>query len=818
MARIVLFLAIALARTASGGIELVRDGRSAYTICLGREPSASQKRAAVELQRFVEQMSGARLPVMAEDVAPQRNRVWIRTGGPGGVEAFTLRTEGTDLLVEGGRERGAMYGVYALLEKLGCRWFTPDVATIPRRTTIVLNAMNESQQPAFEYREVLATEAADKDWAARNRINGEWNKLDDSTGGAVRFHPFVHSFAAMVPAEKYFKDHPEYFSRIDGKRRAERSQLCLTNPDVLRIAVREALAWADQQPDARFLSVSQNDHTGWCECDRCRRVEQEEGGAHSGPLLRFVNAVAEQIEKKHPHKLVDTLAYWYTERPPAKTRPRHNVRIRLCPIEACEAHPLGKCPYNRFFADVLRDWARIAGPMNVWHYNTNYSHYLVPFPDFHQLADSIRTYRRHGVTGMLMSGPPPPGGGGESSELRNYVAARMLWNTAVDVDREVNDFLAAVYGPAAPAMRRYFDLAHNQVKPPQRHMWIYDHPRVPYLSEDFLNRASAILEEAEKASPDDVVRRRVRRALLAIDYVRMKREQHFRVDGDSYEPPMLDRLHQRFGAFIAKARELGIQHLHEGQPIQDDVTMFEIGTRAWPAVTLEADGLRAVVSPPLSARVLEFSPRGGPNVLRVADSGAWRYPDVSGIWAQVHPDRATRVPYEFEWSGSGARTGASVTVAGRSDNGLLALRTIRIAGGRLETSTDVVNQGTSSIPVAIQARADYGPRDDLDGAGLGVRYRPVGGRAVDRRLFRPRGETSGVELLDGEDLPNGTWMARHRGKVPSLENLFDTAATSRCQLTWSLRGAPVVALSVWSPEVLLAPGQKLRLDSHYRIR
>ncbi len=128
---------------------------------------------------------------------------------------------------------------------------------------------------------------------------------------------------------------------IDGKRREERSQLCLTNPDVLRLGVEAVERWIQQHPEATIFSVSQNDWTGWCECDKCRRVEEEEGGVHSGPLLRYVNALAAEVEKKHPDKLIDTLAYWYTEEPPAKARPRRNVRIRLCPIGACEAHPTG---------------------------------------------------------------------------------------------------------------------------------------------------------------------------------------------------------------------------------------------------------------------------------------------------------------------------------------------------------------------------------------------------------------------------------------------------------------------------------------------
>ena len=206
-----------------------------------------------------------------------------------------------------------MYGVYTFLEKLGCRWFARDLSVIPKKPTLTVEPLDETQKPAFEYREPFFREASDKDWAARNKMNGSSMNLDESTGGKFVYYPFVHTFYPILPPDKYFGDHPEYYALVDGKRRSERAQLCLTNPNVLRLTIKTVLEWIEQHPEASIYSVSQNDCEGWCECDNCRRVEQEEGGAHSGPILRFVNAVAAEVAKKHPEKLIDTLAYWYSE-------------------------------------------------------------------------------------------------------------------------------------------------------------------------------------------------------------------------------------------------------------------------------------------------------------------------------------------------------------------------------------------------------------------------------------------------------------------------------------------------------------------------
>ena len=59
----------------------------------------------------------------------------------------------------------------------------------------------------------------------------------------------------------------------------------------------------------------------------------------------------------------------------------------------------------------LKAWARITNQLYIWHYNTNYSHYLAPFPDFYGLAANISVYQRNGVVGLFLEGAYPPGGG-----------------------------------------------------------------------------------------------------------------------------------------------------------------------------------------------------------------------------------------------------------------------------------------------------------------------------------------------------------------------------------------------------------------------
>src|SRR5204862_7508677 len=174
--------------------------------------------------------------------------------------------------------------------------------------------------------------ARDADWAERHKLNGTQTRSDERRGGKVDYSHFVHTYSDIPDPARSFQQHPEYFSEVDGKRTPDRTQLCLTNPDVLRIAIETVRGWMRAAPGATIFSVSQNDWFNPCSCAACRKVYAEEGEAWSGPLLRFVDAIAARLAKEFPDKAIDTLAYQYTRQPPSNVKPLDNVSVRRCSI------------------------------------------------------------------------------------------------------------------------------------------------------------------------------------------------------------------------------------------------------------------------------------------------------------------------------------------------------------------------------------------------------------------------------------------------------------------------------------------------------
>src|SRR5690606_33177936 len=85
-------------------------------------------------------------------------------------------------------------------------------------------------------------------WTIRNRLNVDTGVGLSKYGGTEGIS-FNHNYASLVPQWKYFKEHPEYFALIDGKRREHpEAQLCVSNPEVQQIAGDALVAYAKANP------------------------------------------------------------------------------------------------------------------------------------------------------------------------------------------------------------------------------------------------------------------------------------------------------------------------------------------------------------------------------------------------------------------------------------------------------------------------------------------------------------------------------------------------------------------------------------------
>ena len=520
---------------AGEGLTMSSNGKTQCVIAISEKPSAAEKHAAEELAGFLGKVTGAKFPVTTIAQA-QAGKAGIIAVGPEaarqidpalkldglGNDGYVMRTSGTDLVLTGGSgaPRGTLYAVYAFLEDtVGCRWWSAKAATIPRKPDLSVAPLDVRHVPPLEYREVLYLDAYDGDWAVRNKVNGNFARLDDARGGKITYakNAFVHSFYALVPPAEYFAAHPEWYSEINGKRISDHAQLCLSNPQLQAFIIDRVRTWLKDNPDIDIISVSQNDWYRRCECKDCLAIEAVEKSP-SGPVLRLVNAVAAAVEKDYPRVAIDTLAYQYTLKPPAVTRPRPNVIIRLCTSECSFAQPLTG-EQNKAFREVIEGWSRICNRLYIWDYVVNFRHYVQPHPNLRVLSPNVRFFIAHHAKGILEQGDHTSLGG-ELAELRAWVLAKLLWNPSLDGDKLIDEFLDGYYGPAAPLLRKYIRLMQDQVDRTGYYLKFSAPPDAPFLTAEALVESEKLFGQAKAAvAKNPELLRRVEVTQLPIRYV-----------------------------------------------------------------------------------------------------------------------------------------------------------------------------------------------------------------------------------------------------------------------------------------------------------
>jgi hypothetical protein len=515
--------------TVQQNIVLAENGMSRYRIVIPSSATMHEQKAAAVLQDYILQISGTALPIISagkpgssyEIILGQNERldelgIAVNFNALE-ADGFVIKTDSLRLIIAGGNIKGTLYGVYTFLEKyLGCRMYSPQVKIVPKQEMIILDSINDKEVPVIRFRDTHYRVSWDTEYS-------DWHKLDhDKNGGRPAWGSWVHTFNSLVPPDIYFKEHPEYYALRDGKRTP--TQLCLTNPDVLKITIQNLRKEIAGNPDAKYWSVSQNDNRKYCMCEQCQAIDNREGSP-SGSIMNFVNQVAEQF----PDRMISTLAYEYSRKAPGTIYPRKNVNIMLCSIEMRRDRPIAAANDSMSIAFVrdVKDWSKIASDIIVWDYVIQFPNLVSPFPNLHVLQPNIQFFAENGVTAMFEQGNRD--GGGEFAELRTYLISKLLWDPYANSDTLMNDFLRGYYGAAGKPIRQYIDIMRDALISSDQPLRIFGSPNEAastYLTYSLIDKYKLLFNEAELLVADDPeVLERVKTARLPLDFTIMEQSK-----------------------------------------------------------------------------------------------------------------------------------------------------------------------------------------------------------------------------------------------------------------------------------------------------
>ncbi len=573
-------------------LQLATEGKANYIISLATDAIPAERTAAEQLQRFLKEVTGADFVLRDEkDVPVEEQQIFVGAGQRArslipaaewkdlGTDGMIIKTSKGQLILAGGRPRGTLYAVFQFLEEsVGCRWWTPTESTIPNQPTLTVNVEDQRYVPPFSYREHFSTAMRyHPEFATKLHQNGSHQQQTEEWGGHFKILGFSHTFSELIPPQTYFGSHPEWFSdptrgglpctKDSPLPEGQDTQLCLTNPEVLKELTKNALELIRQNPTAGYISISQNDNSNPCTCESCKKLATREG-SQSGVILTFVNQVAKEIGESYPDFWVETLAYTYSEKPPRTVRPARNVLIRLALALADYGHPIDS-EWNEPARDLIRNWAKIAPHLFIWSYATNFKKAMFPHPNWRSMAEDYRFFAANNVQGMFVQGDCYTGDVGDFTQLRAWLTGKLLWDPTRDQKALTSEFLAGYYGAAAPFLQQYLDLLLTTFEAQKRGLNTNNRD-FSFINLDMATQGTDLFRQAREAVADQPsLLNRVRREELSLRIAKIARDRALRLEAKNSGREYASDWDAEIVQFTEDAKAYGLQMWGENISLEE---------------------------------------------------------------------------------------------------------------------------------------------------------------------------------------------------------------------------------------------------------
>ncbi len=577
-----------------GKLVLAKDSEALYTIVIASDANDVIRRAAAQLQTYLEKITGAGFRVVTDDAEETETEFCVgKTNRESdgdfdrvmlGEEGFIIRNTDQKLFLVGGGDRGTLYAVYTFLEEyLGVRYYTETVEKIPVAETLVIEPFEKDnyQKPRMEQRRESLHPSNSAYWNEKQKLNVVTDSQKLPIAGGITYSGpwYVHTFGTLLgwnPSRSY------------------RNQPCLNDIGLYEIMLHNAKRYLAKNPDADVISISQNDSTlaesGECQCSACTAAREQYGS--SGVVLNYVNRLATALKSSYPNIRVETLAYYYTQEPPkGGVKAADNVIVRFCNAGGCIRHSLNEesLESDQFYEantalsyQYLLGWKECAKNLYIWDYGSNFGCTGAIMPSIDRIYDNITLSYDAGANGFFMQGMQDAG---EFTELRAYLTAKLLWNpkmTKDEFDAHMTDFLEGYYGvDAAPFIRAYLEDAKEITASIHSSMYADSRRYLPIetktdesgkvvLNTEIIDRLNAYFDDAEAAAHSFEEVLRIRKSRIPVLYYEVV--AHFVTAAETGESE--DELAAQSGRYLDAMRASGLNRLKETMAIPDSPNLY----------------------------------------------------------------------------------------------------------------------------------------------------------------------------------------------------------------------------------------------------
>lgn len=340
-----------------------------------------------------------------------------------------------------------------------------------------------------------------------------------------------HLIYQYLHPDKYFKDHPEWYSMDRSGNRCNLvnagCQLCYSNMEMRDEFAKNLIALIDADKAAnptnyeRLYDMGQGDScTRLCFCPNCSKIVEKynrvKGGNWEGGdcalQLDFANDIAARVHAKHPEIKLRIFAYVSSEERPKAIKPAPGVIPWFCDLYTFSDHMLPlEHPLNKVKLDNLRDWCKVSEYVKIWDYML---YGTTPEVNVDAIAADARLYKRLGIKDVFM----------ETEfkyqpfyDLHMYLLSELYFDPDQDPEKLIDTWVR-VYGKAAPKMREaieYIRMLERDYPPEDLSMW--HSRRLPWYTADKLEKFRSLCLEAYAMDDSPSVRQRIAIAISGVD-------------------------------------------------------------------------------------------------------------------------------------------------------------------------------------------------------------------------------------------------------------------------------------------------------------
>ncbi len=529
---------------------LARDGRPVASIVTSASPGENARLAAAELQKYLEKITGARLPIATDDAPPAgalvlvgRSKLTEAIPGleiPSGrtrdlrEEGFVIRAHEDRLVLAGNDAEpylGTRYAVVEFLHSLGVRWFMPGELgeVVPRIQAVEVGPLDILQRPDFPLRNFwehargnMGEQCAE--WKIHNKMNPRAQDVFGVPGDG--------SITGYLPAEQ-FAAHPDWFAlQRDGQR--SKDHPCMTSEAMIeRVAERVK---AEARAGKKVSSFAPVDGNPRCWCPRCAAIGNGFDGygsndrdpvpesSASNEWFYFVNRILAEVNREFPDHLIATNGYANRDIPPELPpeiafNPSRTLTVMFANICACTIHAYDDpgCWQMRRQGQMVRQWCKLSD--KVWIYDYNYTMLVgkgTITPMVHRLRRNIPLLKEWGLIGFHDQDEADWSLTGIPTRL---VRARLEWDVKAEVEAILDDFTSRWFGAAARPMREYYAALEQAFEKAPQHG--HEDVILPAIySDGLMEKLDRSIRAAEAAACSDPEAPRLRIERLMYDNLR----------------------------------------------------------------------------------------------------------------------------------------------------------------------------------------------------------------------------------------------------------------------------------------------------------